>query len=108
MQLESGTDVEKPNDTCVQSRQSEDQEDQEEGNSGKSLHVNKNDSGPAHRDSSCSGHFKKPKGIQSGGSIIHCLEEFVRVGETMGYDMSGCIKNIEGIIVSQGVADGSR
>ncbi|GKB25726.1 RNA-directed DNA polymerase, eukaryota, partial [Tanacetum coccineum] len=32
--VESGTDVEKPNDTCVQSRQSEDQEDQEEGNSG--------------------------------------------------------------------------
>ncbi|GJV54846.1 RNA-directed DNA polymerase, eukaryota, partial [Tanacetum coccineum] len=106
--VESGTDVEKPNDTCVQSRQSEDQEDQEEGNSGKSLHVNKNDSGPAHRDSSCSGHFKKPKGIQSGGSIIHCLEEFVRVGETMGYDMSGCIKNIEGIIVSQGVADETK
>ncbi|GJY32758.1 nucleotide-binding alpha-beta plait domain-containing protein [Tanacetum coccineum] len=58
---------------------------------------------------SCSsGHFKKSNGPRSGGSIIHWIEELVNVGQVMGYDMSGCLKNLEIIIESQGVMNGLR
>ncbi|GJY47483.1 RNA-directed DNA polymerase, eukaryota, reverse transcriptase zinc-binding domain protein [Tanacetum coccineum] len=55
-------------------------------------------------DSICSGHFKKSNGSRTGGSIIQCIEDLVNVGQTMGYDMSGCLKNMENIIESQGVS----
>nr|GEX28994.1 RNA-directed DNA polymerase, eukaryota [Tanacetum cinerariifolium] len=47
--------------------------------------------------SSCSGHFQSVKAPKSGGSIIHIIEDFIKVGQTMGYKMEGCIKDFEEI-----------
>ncbi|GJY32993.1 RNA-directed DNA polymerase, eukaryota, reverse transcriptase zinc-binding domain protein [Tanacetum coccineum] len=38
-----------------------------------------------------------------GGSILNLMDEVVKVGQTIGYKMEGCIKNIEEIIESRGV-----
>ncbi|GJW55694.1 nucleotide-binding alpha-beta plait domain-containing protein [Tanacetum coccineum] len=59
-------------------------------------------------ESTCSGHFKKSNISRTGGSILQVMEEMVKVGHTMGYNMEGCIKNIEEIIKSQGVNDVNR
>ncbi|GJT65774.1 hypothetical protein Tco_1017254 [Tanacetum coccineum] len=56
-------------------------------------------------ESTCSGHFKKSNISRTCGSILQVMEEMVKVGHTMGYNMEGCIKNIEEIIKSQGVND---
>ncbi|GJZ24483.1 hypothetical protein Tco_0561942 [Tanacetum coccineum] len=48
------------------------------------------------------------KHVYSGGSILQVIEDMVKVGKTMGYNMEGCINNIEDIIKSQGVNDGYR
>lgn len=40
-----------------------------------------------------------------GGSILDLMDELVKVGQTMGYNMEGCVKNIETIIGSQGDFD---
>ncbi|GJU87389.1 hypothetical protein Tco_1294935 [Tanacetum coccineum] len=37
-----------------------------------------------------------------GGSILEVMDDLVKVGQTMGYKMDGCLKNIEEIIGSQG------
>nr|GEU77387.1 RNA-directed DNA polymerase, eukaryota [Tanacetum cinerariifolium] len=39
---------------------------------------------------------------RSGGSILNLMEEVVKAGQTMGYNMEGCIKDINDIIESQG------
>nr|GEZ59069.1 nucleotide-binding alpha-beta plait domain-containing protein [Tanacetum cinerariifolium] len=54
-------------------------------------------------ESICSGHFKKSEVPRKGGSILEQIDDLVNVGHTMGYDMTGCIKNIKEIIESQGV-----
>ncbi|GKA05643.1 RNA-directed DNA polymerase, eukaryota [Tanacetum coccineum] len=59
-------------------------------------------------ESTCSGHFKKSNISRTGGSILQVMEEMVKVGHTMGYNMEGCIKNIEEIIKSQGVNDETK
>ncbi|GJV25453.1 RNA-directed DNA polymerase, eukaryota [Tanacetum coccineum] len=41
----------------------------------------------------------KPK---EGGSILEILEEMIMVGQTMGFSMEGCTKDMEKIIGSQG------
>ncbi|GJV05321.1 hypothetical protein Tco_1338890 [Tanacetum coccineum] len=43
------------------------------------------------------------EGSRKGGSILMLMDELVKVGQTMGYNMDGCMKNIEEIIESQGV-----
>nr|GEW22816.1 probable sodium/metabolite cotransporter BASS1, chloroplastic [Tanacetum cinerariifolium] len=43
--------------------------------------------------------FKAPK---SGGSLLDVINELIKVGHAMGYNMDGCMKNIETIIGSQG------
>ncbi|GKB76387.1 RNA-directed DNA polymerase, eukaryota, nucleotide-binding alpha-beta plait domain protein [Tanacetum coccineum] len=40
-----------------------------------------------------------------GGSILDVMDELVKVRQTMGYNMEGCVKNIEAIIGSQGDFD---
>ncbi|GJT47679.1 nucleotide-binding alpha-beta plait domain-containing protein [Tanacetum coccineum] len=57
-------------------------------------------------ESICSGHFKKSELPRTRGSILHLMEELVKVGQVMGYNMDGCTKNMEVIIQSQGVNDG--
>ncbi|GJW99297.1 RNA-directed DNA polymerase, eukaryota [Tanacetum coccineum] len=40
--------------------------------------------------------------LKTGGSIFEVMEDLVEVGRTMGYNMDGCLKDIEAIISSQG------
>nr|GEY61659.1 RNA-directed DNA polymerase, eukaryota, reverse transcriptase zinc-binding domain protein [Tanacetum cinerariifolium] len=54
-------------------------------------------------ESTCSGHFKKSKVPRKGRSIPELIDDLVNVGQTMGYVMTGCIKNMEEIIETQGV-----
>ncbi|GJQ89100.1 RNA-directed DNA polymerase, eukaryota, reverse transcriptase zinc-binding domain protein [Tanacetum coccineum] len=54
-------------------------------------------------ESICSGQFKRSEIPCTGGSIIHLMDELVKVGQVIGYNMDGCSKNIEEIIRSQGV-----
>ncbi|GJR60307.1 nucleotide-binding alpha-beta plait domain-containing protein [Tanacetum coccineum] len=56
-------------------------------------------------ESICSGHFKKSEIPRTGGFILHLMDELVKVGQIMGYNMEGCTKNMEEIIQSQGVND---
>ncbi|GJQ93040.1 ribonuclease H domain-containing protein [Tanacetum coccineum] len=42
----------------------------------------------------------KPK---EGGSILKILDEMIKVGQTMGFSMEGCTKDMENIIGSKGV-----
>nr|GFA43497.1 RNA-directed DNA polymerase, eukaryota, nucleotide-binding alpha-beta plait domain protein [Tanacetum cinerariifolium] len=56
----------------------------------------------AHKDvNSC----KKREKRKVAGSILDLMDELVTVGQTMGYNMAGCEKNIQEIINSQGDFD---
>ncbi|GKB13997.1 hypothetical protein Tco_0847920, partial [Tanacetum coccineum] len=46
-----------------------------------------------------SDHCREFEGSRKGDSILMLMDELVKVGQTMGYNMDGCMKNIE----SQGV-----
>nr|GFB98861.1 nucleotide-binding alpha-beta plait domain-containing protein [Tanacetum cinerariifolium] len=37
------------------------------------------------------------------GSILELIDDLINLGQTMGYDMTGCIKNMKEIIESKGV-----
>nr|GEW76379.1 RNA-directed DNA polymerase, eukaryota [Tanacetum cinerariifolium] len=39
-------------------------------------------------ESICSGHFKKSKVPRKGGSLLELIDDLVKVGQTMGYDMT--------------------
>ncbi|GJX90251.1 hypothetical protein Tco_0343577 [Tanacetum coccineum] len=56
-------------------------------------------------ESVCSGHFKKLEAPRSGGSILNLMEELVKVGQPMGYNMDGYVNNMTEIIESQGAAE---
>nr|GEW97573.1 putative reverse transcriptase domain-containing protein [Tanacetum cinerariifolium] len=60
------------------------------------------------QESICSGHFKKLEVPRTGGSILQLIDGLVNVGQTMGYDMTGCMKNMEEIVESQGVNEVHR
>nr|GEW32689.1 RNA-directed DNA polymerase, eukaryota [Tanacetum cinerariifolium] len=45
--------------------------------------------------------IKCPRNTGKGGSILEVLDEMIRVGQSMGYDMEGCSKYIELIIALQ-------
>ncbi|GJR53713.1 RNA-directed DNA polymerase, eukaryota, partial [Tanacetum coccineum] len=47
------------------------------------------------------------KTLKSGGSLLDVIYELIKVGHVMGYNMDGCMKNIETIIVSQGDRQGT-
>nr|GEY90439.1 RNA-directed DNA polymerase, eukaryota [Tanacetum cinerariifolium] len=44
--------------------------------------------------------------VGQGGSILQLIDDLVKEGETMGYDIKGCMKNMEEIIELQGANDG--
>nr|GEZ54635.1 RNA-directed DNA polymerase, eukaryota, reverse transcriptase zinc-binding domain protein [Tanacetum cinerariifolium] len=50
-----------------------------------------------------SGCFKKGDALRTGRSILTVMDELIKVGQTMGFKMDGCMKNIKEIIESQGV-----
>nr|GEW07339.1 RNA-directed DNA polymerase, eukaryota, reverse transcriptase zinc-binding domain protein [Tanacetum cinerariifolium] len=52
-----------------------------------------------------SGHFQHSEIPRFGGSLLNVIDELIKVGQTMGYIMDGCIKNIEEIVEMQGVDD---
>nr|GEX48664.1 RNA-directed DNA polymerase, eukaryota, reverse transcriptase zinc-binding domain protein [Tanacetum cinerariifolium] len=41
--------------------------------------------------SACSGYFKKDFITNSGGSFLQVMEELIKVGQTMGYNIEGCL-----------------
>ncbi|GJV12261.1 RNA-directed DNA polymerase, eukaryota, partial [Tanacetum coccineum] len=41
--------------------------------------------------SGCSGHFQSVNVPKTGGSILQVIEDFIKVGQTMGYKMEGCL-----------------
>nr|GEX22354.1 RNA-directed DNA polymerase, eukaryota [Tanacetum cinerariifolium] len=43
--------------------------------------------------------------LKKGGSILEVLDDMIKVGQTTGYTMDGCMKDMERIIGSQGVHD---
>nr|GFA64843.1 nucleotide-binding alpha-beta plait domain-containing protein [Tanacetum cinerariifolium] len=49
-------------------------------------------------ESMCSGHFKKSGAPRTGGFIVQLMDELVTVGQTMGYDMMGCIKILKQLL----------
>nr|GFC61659.1 nucleotide-binding alpha-beta plait domain-containing protein [Tanacetum cinerariifolium] len=53
-------------------------------------------------DSMGSCRLKKSGMPRTGGSILCFMEEVVKVGQTMGYNIDGCVKDITKIIKSQG------
>nr|GFA02679.1 nucleotide-binding alpha-beta plait domain-containing protein [Tanacetum cinerariifolium] len=53
----------------------------------------------------CSRHFQSVKAPKSRGSILHIIEDFIKVGQTIGYKMEGCINDFEEIVSSQGVRE---
>nr|GEW42458.1 nucleotide-binding alpha-beta plait domain-containing protein [Tanacetum cinerariifolium] len=57
------------------------------------------------RESAVSGHFKKSMKPRTGGSIVGVLDELVKVGQVMGYNIEGCKSNMADIIRSQGAKD---
>nr|GEY38441.1 RNA-directed DNA polymerase, eukaryota [Tanacetum cinerariifolium] len=46
--------------------------------------------------------------VHNGGSIFDVLEDMVRVGYSMGYNLEGCLKDIESINGAQGVKEVSH
>ncbi|GJS15267.1 hypothetical protein Tco_0409739 [Tanacetum coccineum] len=62
---------------------------------------NKNDSGSSKgaMPQSSANLFSK---VHTGGSFLEVMDELVKVSQTMGYNMEGCMKNIEVIIGSHG------
>nr|GEU94855.1 hypothetical protein [Tanacetum cinerariifolium] len=48
----------------------------------------------------------RPIKIKSGGSILEVMEDLVKIGQTMGYNMEGCSKNIEAIVGFEGDSQG--
>nr|GEU53247.1 integrase, catalytic region, zinc finger, CCHC-type, peptidase aspartic, catalytic [Tanacetum cinerariifolium] len=50
------------------------------------------------------GRFKKSEVSRTGGSFLCLMEEVVKVGRIMGYNMEGCVKNFTEIIESQGAS----
>ncbi|GJS48566.1 hypothetical protein Tco_0598687 [Tanacetum coccineum] len=48
------------------------------------------------------------KGPRTGGSILDMLDEMVKVGQVMGYNMEGCKSNMADIIRSQGVEEETK
>ncbi|GKB85016.1 RNA-directed DNA polymerase, eukaryota, partial [Tanacetum coccineum] len=49
--------------------------------------------------------FQKDQ-TKDGGSILNLMDELIKVGQAMGYNMDGCIENIGVIIGEQGDNDG--
>nr|GFB86578.1 nucleotide-binding alpha-beta plait domain-containing protein [Tanacetum cinerariifolium] len=60
--------------------------------------------GGSNADSVRSGRFKKSTAPRSGGSFLGLMEEVVKVGQMMEYNMEGCENNLSEIIKSQGVS----
>nr|GEY24390.1 hypothetical protein [Tanacetum cinerariifolium] len=56
-------------------------------------------------ESSTSFHSRK---THNGGSILDVLDNVIKVGQSMGYDMKGCSNDIEIIISLQGVDVGFK
>nr|GEW93517.1 RNA-directed DNA polymerase, eukaryota [Tanacetum cinerariifolium] len=68
---------------------------------GDGVSVNVNSKGD-NVDSVSIGRFKKSETPRSGGSFLCLMEEVVKVGQTMGYNMEGVVNNLSDIIESHG------
>ncbi|GJZ89135.1 RNA-directed DNA polymerase, eukaryota, reverse transcriptase zinc-binding domain protein [Tanacetum coccineum] len=48
----------------------------------------------------CSSHFRRVEGPKTGGSILHLLDDLVKVGQTIGYRMDGIPNATNCLIIS--------
>nr|GEY64125.1 ATPase, AAA-type, core [Tanacetum cinerariifolium] len=53
-------------------------------------------------ESVCSGHFKSSSVPRTGGSFLGLMEELIKVGNNIGYNMEGVLNNMTQIIETQG------
>lgn len=53
----------------------------------------------------CSGHFQNVGTPKTGGSMLQLMEDLIKIGQTMGYKMDGCINNISEIVNIQGAQE---
>nr|GEZ27011.1 RNA-directed DNA polymerase, eukaryota [Tanacetum cinerariifolium] len=81
-------------------------DDVEEANGDRSHTFSKKGPNEAITYSISSGQFRRLEIPRTGGSILHLMDELVKVGQIMGYNMDGCSKNIEEIIQHQLVNEG--
>nr|GEY09381.1 RNA-directed DNA polymerase, eukaryota [Tanacetum cinerariifolium] len=67
-----------------------------------------NNSHKVHKNVTSNGEsaFNYSHNAHNGGSILEVLDDMIRVGQSMGYAMEGCMKDIEHIIGTQGVGKG--
>ncbi|GJX31621.1 RNA-directed DNA polymerase, eukaryota, partial [Tanacetum coccineum] len=79
------------NTSNVEAEEHRQNEDREEGEFVGIQDQTRNDVATDANESTCSGHFKKSVGPRTGGSILQLIEDLVNVGQTMGYDMTGCL-----------------
>ncbi|GJS00006.1 RNA-directed DNA polymerase, eukaryota [Tanacetum coccineum] len=56
-----------------------------------------------HSSGSASSNFSHNE--SNGGSILGAMEDMIRIGQSMGYDMEGCSKDMERIIASDSVGN---
>nr|GEY74949.1 RNA-directed DNA polymerase, eukaryota, reverse transcriptase zinc-binding domain protein [Tanacetum cinerariifolium] len=73
-----------------------------EGNEASRINMKSKDDGT---DSFSSGNFKNPEIPRTGGSILGLLDEVVKVGQIMGYNMEGCMSNMAKIIEAKGAEE---
>ncbi|GKC16483.1 hypothetical protein Tco_1013265, partial [Tanacetum coccineum] len=50
--------------------------------------------------SACSSHFKSVGTQKTSGSMLQVIEDHIKVGQTIGYKIEGCINDIEEIVKS--------
>nr|GEX62741.1 RNA-directed DNA polymerase, eukaryota [Tanacetum cinerariifolium] len=75
--------------------------DKDHSSKGDGVSVNVNSKGDD-VDSVSIGRFKKSEAPRSGGSFLCLMEEVLKVGQTMGYNMKGVANNLSDIIESHG------
>nr|GEZ25994.1 RNA-directed DNA polymerase, eukaryota, reverse transcriptase zinc-binding domain protein [Tanacetum cinerariifolium] len=64
-----------------------------------------NNSHEVHKNVTSNGEstFNYSHNAHNGGLILEVLDDMIRLGQSMGYAMEGCLKDIEHIIGTQGV-----
>ncbi|GKE50556.1 hypothetical protein Tco_1481814, partial [Tanacetum coccineum] len=52
--------------------------------------------------------FDRSHKLKTRCSFLEVMDEIIKVGQTMGYNMEGCMNNIDAIISVQGKCDGFK
>nr|GEU35437.1 hypothetical protein [Tanacetum cinerariifolium] len=102
LKFSSGFTPSGANEEQVNKNDESNKERGEEVDSCRKRHCSKKNSKEHAAKSVRSGSFKKSEIPSLGGSMLQLMDDLVNVGQTMGYNIEGCMKNMEEIIESQG------